>query len=108
MEGGLTSTSSVRRRGIGKPPLIICLDCKWRRVVELKSKKPWSKGEIFYTCPNHKSDGTGCPFWHWEQSYYKYLEDHADELVMEVPHGVMVNAERRSGQKDRDEGSVEM
>ncbi|KAL6639321.1 hypothetical protein ACP70R_023051 [Stipagrostis hirtigluma subsp. patula] len=35
---------------------------------------PWSFGQIFYTCPSHKKDGSGCSFWFWEEEYMRYLE----------------------------------
>ncbi|KAG2578364.1 hypothetical protein PVAP13_6NG185000 [Panicum virgatum] len=62
METESASSASIRQRGRVKPPLITCPDCRCRRVVELKSKKPWSKCHVFYTCPNHKSDGTRAHF----------------------------------------------
>jgi len=32
-------------------------------------KQEWSFGKVFYCCPLHKHDGSGCPFWFWEEDY---------------------------------------
>ncbi|CAO2186352.1 unnamed protein product [Urochloa humidicola] len=67
------ATGSNRRIG-GGLPLIWCDECCQRRVVKRRSGKEWSLGEIFYVCPNYKRDGSGCPFWYWEEEYMKLLE----------------------------------
>ncbi|CAN6299255.1 unnamed protein product [Urochloa humidicola] len=55
-------------------PLITCSECGRAQVVRRKSKQEWSLGEVFYCCPFHKRDGTGCPFWFWEQDYKNMLK----------------------------------
>ncbi|KAF8779106.1 hypothetical protein HU200_002779 [Digitaria exilis] len=47
----------------------MCTECGQRRVVRRTSQQPWSKGEIFYCCPRHKHDGSGCPFLYWKRDY---------------------------------------
>ncbi|KAL6641306.1 hypothetical protein ACP70R_019487 [Stipagrostis hirtigluma subsp. patula] len=68
------SSSNARQRGSTNLPLIICPCCKWRRVMELKATTDWNYGKIFYTCPNHKRDGSGCKFWFWQADYIEYLQ----------------------------------
>jgi hypothetical protein len=55
-------SASASNLGGTKLPLIICPDCKERRVVKrtCTSKHPWSFGEVFYCCPAHKVSSS-CP-----------------------------------------------
>ncbi|KAJ1298575.1 hypothetical protein BS78_01G463900 [Paspalum vaginatum] len=66
------SRSSAFEQGGGKLPLIWC-HCKMRRVTRLVSGRPKSQGRVFYCCPSHQRDGSGCPFWHWEEDYPERL-----------------------------------
>ncbi|CAO2192419.1 unnamed protein product [Urochloa humidicola] len=57
---------------------------------------------------NFKSDGSGCPFWHWEQSYAKYVEENATKLTFKGFDGAMISTElvsnaERNGQKMEEE-----
>ncbi|CAL4952116.1 unnamed protein product [Urochloa decumbens] len=72
MVGGSSATGSnpVSADGL---PLIMCTECGMRRVVRRTSQQTWSLGQIFYCCPRHKRDGSGCPFWFWKDEYISFL-----------------------------------
>jgi len=70
---GDSSGSASDPQGAEGLPLIWCTDCKSRQVVRRVSQKPWSADQVFYCCPKYKRDGTGCPFWHWEDDYADLL-----------------------------------
>ncbi|KAG2593047.1 hypothetical protein PVAP13_5NG632029 [Panicum virgatum] len=55
-------------------PLITCTECGRKKVLRLKSRQEWSFGQVFYCCPMHKRDGTGCPFWFWKEDYVEHLK----------------------------------
>ncbi|KAL6880202.1 hypothetical protein ACP4OV_011767 [Aristida adscensionis] len=55
--------------------LVICCSCRCRRIVELTATMAKNYGRIFYTCPNHKRDGTGYRFWYWKGDYINYLKE---------------------------------
>ncbi|EAY81163.1 hypothetical protein OsI_36347 [Oryza sativa Indica Group] len=54
--------------------LIQCSLCKENTIVVRTSRTPTNLGRIFYTCPDHEKDGSGCNFWYWEEGYMKYLK----------------------------------
>uniref|UniRef100_A0A0E0M0N6 Zinc finger GRF-type domain-containing protein n=1 Tax=Oryza punctata TaxID=4537 RepID=A0A0E0M0N6_ORYPU len=64
MDGGYTASASSRRMGMLELPLIQCLECELKIIVRRKAKTPENNGHIFYTCPSHQRDGTGCDFWY--------------------------------------------
>ncbi|KAG2622918.1 hypothetical protein PVAP13_3KG018400 [Panicum virgatum] len=64
-----SSASASEQWGADELPLILCTDCGLRQVVRRRSKQEWSFGKVFYCCPLHKCDGSGCPFWFWEEDY---------------------------------------
>ncbi|CAL5066682.1 unnamed protein product [Urochloa decumbens] len=72
MVGGSVASAS-NPRSVDGLPLIMCTDCGRRRVMRCTSQQPWSLGQIFYCCPLHKRDGTGCPFWYWKDEYINVL-----------------------------------
>uniref|UniRef100_A0A0E0FAL7 GRF-type domain-containing protein n=1 Tax=Oryza meridionalis TaxID=40149 RepID=A0A0E0FAL7_9ORYZ len=51
-----------------------CPCCHVKNIVELTATTYANRGRIFFTCPNHEKDGSGCNFWYWEDGYVKYLE----------------------------------
>ncbi|CAL5052823.1 unnamed protein product [Urochloa decumbens] len=55
-------------------PLIQCTECGQAKILRRTSRREWSYGRVFYCCPFYKQDGTGCPFWFWEDAYLKKLE----------------------------------
>ncbi|KAG2620132.1 hypothetical protein PVAP13_3NG150100 [Panicum virgatum] len=59
-----------------KLPLITCTECGKHTVgeYEVKTDMKGNKGRIFFTCPARKRDGSGCPFWYWEEDYEKIVE----------------------------------
>ncbi|CAL5016347.1 unnamed protein product [Urochloa decumbens] len=71
--GGDSSASASNRQGLGDIPLIWCTECGSGQVLRRISRKPWSAGHVFYCCPMYKQDGTGCPFWYWEEDYLDKL-----------------------------------
>ncbi|CAO2181742.1 unnamed protein product, partial [Urochloa humidicola] len=73
MDGSCSSSGLFRRKGKVDLPLIVCTDCKCRTVLALKAKTEANYGKYFYMCPAHKRDGTGCPFWYWEEDYEAFL-----------------------------------
>ncbi|CAO2204607.1 unnamed protein product [Urochloa humidicola] len=89
-----SSRSASNRQFPDGLPLIWCTECGARRIVKRTSKQEWSLGQIFYCCPNYKRDGTGCPFWYWEEEYLKVVQRlqrkgvpvpaEADDLRMQV------------------------
>ncbi|EAZ27949.1 hypothetical protein OsJ_11909 [Oryza sativa Japonica Group] len=73
MEGGSSSSSTNRRKGNGRLPLIKCPCCDCETIIRRAANTPENKGRIFYTCPCHQRDGIGCRFWYWEEQYEEYL-----------------------------------
>uniref|UniRef100_I1QIZ8 GRF-type domain-containing protein n=1 Tax=Oryza glaberrima TaxID=4538 RepID=I1QIZ8_ORYGL len=73
MDGGYTASASSRRMGKPALPLIQCPQCELKTIVWRKAKTSENYGRIFYTCPSHQRDGTGCDFWYWEEYYEQYL-----------------------------------
>ncbi|CAN6355819.1 unnamed protein product [Urochloa humidicola] len=70
-------------------PLIMCTECGMRRVVRRTSQQTWSLGQIFYCCPRHKRDGSGCPFWYWKDEYISFLARRGRHVASEgVNNGV--------------------
>ncbi|CAN6164103.1 unnamed protein product [Urochloa humidicola] len=67
-------SSASNREGADAIPLIWCSDCARAKVLRRTSRRQWSYGRIFYCCPFYKQDGTGCPFWYWEEDYVKKIE----------------------------------
>ncbi|CAO2168579.1 unnamed protein product [Urochloa humidicola] len=65
-------------------PLIWCTECGNRKIMKRASKQEWSMGQIFYCCPNYKRDGTGCPFWFWEEEYVKVLQKNGVAIPAQV------------------------
>ncbi|CAL4886374.1 unnamed protein product [Urochloa decumbens] len=100
MAGESSASGGNRRCGNGVP-LIWCNECGQKRIVQRRSGKQWSLGEIFYVCPNYKRDGSGCPFWYWEEEYMKLLEKEArarlasGDLRMEAVDSRIQGAEGR-------------
>ncbi|KAJ1275971.1 hypothetical protein BS78_05G177900 [Paspalum vaginatum] len=80
------SASTSKRKGNPAVPLIVCPDCGRHTVLELKvrTNENGNQGRIFYTCPSHKKDGTGCPFWRWEEAYVAEFAKNNDEPVMPI------------------------
>ncbi|WVZ58012.1 hypothetical protein U9M48_008327 [Paspalum notatum var. saurae] len=72
-----SSSAAGGRRRRPDLPLITCTDCSQHTVLELevKTNENGNRGRIFYKCPSHKRDGSGCPFWHWEEGYVNILKD---------------------------------
>ncbi|CAN6286842.1 unnamed protein product [Urochloa humidicola] len=92
--GGDSSASASDPQGADGLPLIWCTECGMRQVVRRVSQQPWSVGQVFYCCPKYKRDGSGCPFWYWE-------EDYVDVVAGKIPsHGKGSRA--RSGKGNRD------
>uniref|UniRef100_A0A0E0HA72 GRF-type domain-containing protein n=1 Tax=Oryza nivara TaxID=4536 RepID=A0A0E0HA72_ORYNI len=73
MDGGYTASASSRWMGKPALPLIQCPQCELKTIVRRKAKTSKNYGRIFYTCPSHQRDGTGCDFWYWEEYYEQYL-----------------------------------
>ncbi|CAL5046927.1 unnamed protein product [Urochloa decumbens] len=71
--GGDSSGSASDPQGGGGLPIIWCTDCGRSQVLRCVSQRPWSFGHAFYCCPFYKRDGSGCPFWHWEEEYVKIV-----------------------------------
>ncbi|CAO2176330.1 unnamed protein product [Urochloa humidicola] len=69
MGGDDSSGSTLDPQGGRGLPLIRCTDYGRSTVLRRISQKPWSLGHVFYCCPFYKRDGTGCPFWYWEEQY---------------------------------------
>ncbi|KAJ1283409.1 hypothetical protein BS78_03G126200 [Paspalum vaginatum] len=74
-------SSSSSNRHPSDLSLIVCKDCGVRMVVRRVSGQPWSKGNVFYCCPDHKRDGSGCPFFRWEKVYIRQLNELSKEGV---------------------------
>ncbi|CAN6233675.1 unnamed protein product [Urochloa humidicola] len=86
-------------------PLIWCTDCGRRKIVKRASKQEWSMGQIFYCFPNYKRDGTGCPFWFWEEEYVKVLQNKGVAIPAQVADLTMPVANPRpEGAIPRHEG----
>ncbi|CAO2038079.1 unnamed protein product [Urochloa humidicola] len=86
-------------------PLIWCTECGDRRIVKCASKQEWSMGQIFYCCPNYKRNGTGCPFWFWEEEYVKLLQKNGVTIPAQVADLRMpVAIPRHEGAIPRHEG----
>ncbi|CAN6347152.1 unnamed protein product [Urochloa humidicola] len=102
---GEWSAASSNQGGADGLPLITCTDCGRVQVVRRKSKQEWSLGEVFYCCPIHKRNGTGCPFWYWEEDYRSLLKSRA-QIVDESRHEVvpqrrqMENSDESKKKKD--------
>ncbi|CAN6272504.1 unnamed protein product [Urochloa humidicola] len=77
----LSSSAAVRQRKRPVLPLITCNECEQHTVLELevKSDENGNRGRIFYKCPARKCDGTGCPFWYWEEEYVEVLAKIAEQ-----------------------------
>uniref|UniRef100_A0A0E0PI54 GRF-type domain-containing protein n=1 Tax=Oryza rufipogon TaxID=4529 RepID=A0A0E0PI54_ORYRU len=73
MDGGYTASVSSWRMGKPALPLIQCPQCELKTIVRRKAKTSENYGRIFYTCPSHQRNGTGCDFWYWEEYYEQYL-----------------------------------
>ncbi|KAG2582852.1 hypothetical protein PVAP13_6KG183300 [Panicum virgatum] len=94
---GSSSSGSAFAQARKRPhiPLIWCNECGQRQVVERTSRTPKNPNRIFFVCPNHKSDGSGRPFFHWEEEYVDMLRDEACRVQPQV-RGKGVQAELRS------------
>uniref|UniRef100_A0A0E0FDG3 GRF-type domain-containing protein n=1 Tax=Oryza meridionalis TaxID=40149 RepID=A0A0E0FDG3_9ORYZ len=68
---GSSSSANKKRPNL---PLIRCPCCGVKNIVELTATTDANRGRIFFTCPDHEKDGSGCNFWYWEEGYVKYLE----------------------------------
>ncbi|EAZ43957.1 hypothetical protein OsJ_28577 [Oryza sativa Japonica Group] len=73
MASASTSLLSSRRRRL-VVPLITCPSCNVKTIVRCTAKTDANRGRIFYTCPDHEKDGSGCNFWYWEEGYINYLK----------------------------------
>uniref|UniRef100_A0A0E0C9S6 GRF-type domain-containing protein n=1 Tax=Oryza meridionalis TaxID=40149 RepID=A0A0E0C9S6_9ORYZ len=69
-----SSSSLSSRRNRLVVPLIVCFSCNVKTIVRCTVKTDANRGQIFYTCPDHEKDGTGCNFWYWEEGYINYLK----------------------------------
>ncbi|CAL5015061.1 unnamed protein product [Urochloa decumbens] len=82
--GGDSSGSTSDPQGGGGLPLIWCTECGRSQVLRRISQKPWSLGHVFYCCPFYKRNGTGCPFWFWEEDYAVVAENGGNAAVERV------------------------
>ncbi|EAY85824.1 hypothetical protein OsI_07184 [Oryza sativa Indica Group] len=99
MASSSPASACTRRK---KVPLILCPSCENKTVVKRTSKTASNLDRIFYTCPDHEKDGSGCNFWVWEERYMKYLKKNGLIAGEEAAH---VNAQvaaslKNAGQLD--------
>ncbi|KAJ1254012.1 hypothetical protein BS78_01G025200 [Paspalum vaginatum] len=106
-----SSVASQRRRR--DYPLITCTNCGRHTVLEriVQTNKNGNKGRIFYVCPGRKADGSGCPFWHWEESYVNLLKKEAamssgQDLGIEVNREDPRNKEKEDWKIDNIENEM--
>nr|ABA94895.1 GRF zinc finger family protein [Oryza sativa Japonica Group] len=69
-----SSSSLSSRRNRLVLPLIVCPSCNVKTIVRCTAKTDANRGRVFYTCPDHEKDGSGCNFWYWEQGYINFLK----------------------------------
>uniref|UniRef100_A0A0E0BQ77 GRF-type domain-containing protein n=1 Tax=Oryza glumipatula TaxID=40148 RepID=A0A0E0BQ77_9ORYZ len=74
MASASSSSHSSRRRRRPSIPLIKCPSCGVKQILELTATTEANRGRIFFTCPDHVKDGSGCNFWYWEEAYIKFLK----------------------------------
>ncbi|KAE8768104.1 hypothetical protein D1007_60454 [Hordeum vulgare] len=67
-------------------PLVMCKDCKIRRVRHFVSRTPENYMRHFYKCTNHGSWKGACDMWYWEDEYEDFLRTYA---VKEKKEGIM-------------------
>ncbi|BAT02357.1 Os07g0583366 [Oryza sativa Japonica Group] len=100
-----SSSSAQRRRS--DLPLIKCPCCCVKNIVELTATTDANRGRIFFTCPDHEKDGSGCNFWYRKEGYVKYLERKgyiADKELRDVKH----MSERKKAVNNEDGGEDEV
>uniref|UniRef100_A0A0D3HSF9 GRF-type domain-containing protein n=1 Tax=Oryza barthii TaxID=65489 RepID=A0A0D3HSF9_9ORYZ len=74
MASASSSSHSSRRRRRPSIPLIKCPSCGVKQILELTATTEANQGRIFFICPDHVKDGSGCNFWYWEEAYIKFLK----------------------------------
>uniref|UniRef100_A0A0D3GRC4 GRF-type domain-containing protein n=1 Tax=Oryza barthii TaxID=65489 RepID=A0A0D3GRC4_9ORYZ len=113
MASASSSSHSSRRRRRPSIPLIRCPSCGVKQILELTATTEANRGRIFFTCPDHVKDGSGCNFWYWEEAYIKFLKrsgfiDEATcaELLKEAKMKDRDEMKKRSAQEFKKEPDV--
>ncbi|CAM0957989.1 unnamed protein product [Alopecurus aequalis] len=61
-------------------PLVMCKDCKIRRVRHYVSKTLENYTRHFYKCTNHGFWKGACDMWKWEDEYEEFLQNGCQDV----------------------------